>query len=1378
MHKLKIFITIIYLFNFSQTAASQCDCNNKVIQNHEQFETFLSEYGDCKSLKGKLKFSGEGQYDISRLKNVKHIDKLYFSNCKQLKNIVFPQKLNSCNDLKIGRCEMLEEIDLRNLTRVIEMELSNLHQLRRLKNNEDLGSMISLKIAHVSSNFEIEHAFNKIAEVYHLIFEGNANEDIWTLPSQLFPNLKKVVTIGFSGFKSLQFQSINKTDEVILFPLLESVGTLHINKIKNIHLLSDKNRSHVNIRFPKLKNVSNLFLIKNGDWLKNLDIFPAKMETKTSIIQDNPALSYCGEQTFLCSILSKLEDPTLARNWLESYISGNKDDSCIASGELYNFCTKQQKEEEIQQLTDVLKEQEFDLSLSSGLRTVPQIGHVTKIKETALSPDGKLLATLSLDGWLKIWDLASHKLIISICNPCYLIGHKKSYCGNPEEIKNKEKYTSYLESLSYPVFSKDSRKISVKGRDQFYIFSLEDGEKLLSTLTQPLKEQISLQNIPLDNFDLEPYASTILDSGHSFYDDGKLIMINEEQTTIINFDFNQKYICKLPLDYPVIYLKEQEVLIGINKYERTKLQAWGFGPRGPILKTEFKGHTKDIINYSLSPDSLFLASGSLDKKVMVWDLQLEEGVQRPIDVFRGHQYPVQLTKFQNGHSIIKSVAIKDDHSQKIDKFTESEEMYWNFYTPEEKDLDMDLAPELCYRDPSREYSENGLNYYCQTGSEYNSHLSPNKKAFTHIDGKGRPLPFGASQELGDFGYKMPTYGWNPSQWVEAEFSPSGNYLISKLFINERGNTSSRVHILESVNTVNKKLYGSFQKKSWKKLQEITGRKFRFSPDDEYLLVQQSSSIIDENGIDRGLPRIKLLKPDGRVLLTLPINYGAFENIHFTDDAKHLVIVESAIITFWSIKENKAVFFMIPDYNTENYALVLANGFYTYRNHPDVIEKIALVNGTRPYSIRQFDCNFHQRDSVIAAVNSYLFGKMSEKTKQEIELSRKVQERRNCQWNEEWLSAGLPTIELKEIAQTIVTNKILSIDLQIKSKKPIYQLQAFINGTPVSKKSFSISEKWDGQLTSSFELELNSGRNKIDFLAFNTDNVESLETGIEIRYDKKIIPDLYFFGFGASDYKNPSLNLANPDKDIRKMQEAFDNQEGTYYRKVHTTTFINENLTVESIKKISEKLETAKVDDVVIIYWAGHGKYLNNNNDLNLFTYSTNPSQLAQTAISFSDLYSQLDKVLARKKLMIINTCESGEPNDNPELFQKMKSLFLDFRRGNGTSVIASSGVNQNSLSYPTDEYTVIGKIVLHSLGNISDYSPQEIDLLDDDSDGYLSVQELFRFLKIAAVSNHFLPEEIGKLANSPSFRQIIRQQGPVPELRLNNVQMNFDIWKY
>ncbi|MBK6827096.1 MAG: caspase family protein [Chitinophagaceae bacterium] len=158
------------------------------------------------------------------------------------------------------------------------------------------------------------------------------------------------------------------------------------------------------------------------------------------------------------------------------------------------------------------------------------------------------------------------------------------------------------------------------------------------------------------------------------------------------------------------------------------------------------------------------------------------------------------------------------------------------------------------------------------------------------------------------------------------------------------------------------------------------------------------------------------------------------------------------------------------------------------------------------------------------------------------------------------------------------------------------------------------------------------------------------------------------------------------------------------------TLFNENVTIEKIKSLKKQLQQSSVNDKVIISYSGHG-LLSKDYDYYLSTYSVNFSKPEQNGLAYDELEDLLDSIPARKKLMLIDACHSGEV-DKEEMkrissaeeslktlgakggkptftgkttlgmknsFELMQSLFVNVGKSTGATIISAAAGTQFAL---------------------------------------------------------------------------------------------------
>ena len=141
----------------------------------------------------------------------------------------------------------------------------------------------------------------------------------------------------------------------------------------------------------------------------------------------------------------------------------------------------------------------------------------------------------------------------------------------------------------------------------------------------------------------------------------------------------------------------------------------------------------------------------------------------------------------------------------------------------------------------------------------------------------------------------------------------------------------------------------------------------------------------------------------------------------------------------------------------------------------------------------------------------------------------------------------------------------------------------------------------------------------------------------------------------------------------------------------------EEVTEEAIAKFRVKLESANVDDVVCMFYAGHG-LLDSELNYYLGAYNIEFQNPSKGGISYDVIEQVMDAIPPRNKFILVDACHSGEI-DKEEImlaakvqkaenitframpgtsvkqvgldnsFELMKELFTDIRKSSGTMIL-------------------------------------------------------------------------------------------------------------
>lgn len=293
----------------------------------------------------------------------------------------------------------------------------------------------------------------------------------------------------------------------------------------------------------------------------------------------------------------------------------------------------------------------------------------------------------------------------------------------------------------------------------------------------------------------------------------------------------------------------------------------------------------------------------------------------------------------------------------------------------------------------------------------------------------------------------------------------------------------------------------------------------------------------------------------------------------------------------------------------------------------------------------------------------------------------------------WDRRGLPAV---------TQDSAVRLQLTVSDgQAPLRSVLVRVNGVPLTgKKGIALTGE---QRSATLEpvVPLNTGRNYISVVALNDRGVESREEAYELYYSPKEAraPRLVYIGIGVSQYADSVHNLTYAAADVALISERL----RLHFKTSERHALLNGAATRDNIVQLKEHLKNTHVDDMVVISFSGHGVVQEGKG----FFFAPHDMDFRQPdarGVSMAMIEDLMDDVPARKRLLLIDACHSGEelPDGGggalPEgvkarggiLLPKkgaakgnarssyllMKELFTDFGNGNGTFIISAAAGNE------------------------------------------------------------------------------------------------------
>lgn len=306
-----------------------------------------------------------------------------------------------------------------------------------------------------------------------------------------------------------------------------------------------------------------------------------------------------------------------------------------------------------------------------------------------------------------------------------------------------------------------------------------------------------------------------------------------------------------------------------------------------------------------------------------------------------------------------------------------------------------------------------------------------------------------------------------------------------------------------------------------------------------------------------------------------------------------------------------------------------------------------------------------------------------------------------------------------------TSNMLRLLLKASSTSPLDRYHVWVNEVPIyGQPGKSLRDKQIKELNSlPVDVELTPGRNKIEFSVFNANGMESYRQPLYVNYNPAVPPPekVYFIGIGINQFASNTNSLNWCVNDIRDLVASLKRKAGTGF--VLIDTVFDSRVTLQNILKLKARLMETGINDKVIISFSGHG-LLSAKYDYYLSGYNVDFNSPENGGIPYEVLEGLLDSIPARKKLLLLDACNSGEVDKGAALtaaigkgskgiggkvqpagadknkvglsnsFELMRELFINVNRGTGATVIAAaqgyqSALEQNKIGHGVFTYSII-----------------------------------------------------------------------------------------
>jgi hypothetical protein len=474
-------------------------------------------------------------------------------------------------------------------------------------------------------------------------------------------------------------------------------------------------------------------------------------------------------------------------------------------------------------------------------------------------------------------------------------------------------------------------------------------------------------------------------------------------------------------------------------------------------------------------------------------------------------------------------------------------------------------------------------------------------------------------------------------------------------------------------------------------------------------------------------------------------------------------INEAKFELWHLDQGKISDLYLDD--DGHLIAVLPTGEYAGRSFRNVAFRI----GVKGYPFEQFDLRLNRPDIVLERLGA---------PDEAVAIAKQLREKRLKRMGvtEEMLKPDFHVPELEILGDIPATTDADEISLSIRasdSKYPLQRLKVFVNNVPVNgRDGESLRDQNSQILERTIPIKLAAGRNKIQVSVLNNAGAESLYANAEVNCTaKRPKPTLYAVAMGVSEYSNTDWNLKYAAKDARDVLTRLKSKAGDSYGEVKELLLTDKEVTKESIAKIKDFLSGATIDDTALMFVAGHG-LLDSKYDYYFGTTDIDFNNPADKGIAFEEFDDLLADLPSLKKSLLIDTCHAGELDEEEktllasaggasaalptangvavrsigtrgmnvkaiegargasEWYDRLQGLFVDLRRGSGSTILSSSAGAEYALESSERQNGLFTYAVLDALDGNKE--------ADTDKDGSVEMSELGEYVKkrVAALTNN------------------------------------------
>ncbi|MEO6611570.1 MAG: caspase family protein [Chitinophagaceae bacterium] len=320
----------------------------------------------------------------------------------------------------------------------------------------------------------------------------------------------------------------------------------------------------------------------------------------------------------------------------------------------------------------------------------------------------------------------------------------------------------------------------------------------------------------------------------------------------------------------------------------------------------------------------------------------------------------------------------------------------------------------------------------------------------------------------------------------------------------------------------------------------------------------------------------------------------------------------------------------------------------YYATPNALQQLGFLQDGEAIPASFLDAGLNRPDIVLAD----MFDTADNHIRQLVGIYRKAAARKNSRAIS--IIPGVsPVVTIAPPAKTLQQESAYNVNYTVQGKaNAVRYFSIQVNNVVVWDTSFA--KPLTGRSLEK-KIQLTSGENQLVYLAKDMAGNSSVPVFQRIVYQpvKPVESRTFVIAIGVNRYSDTARNLKYAVKDGKDLLTAFRSMEG---EKVITDSLFDTAVTKENIRNLRQKLLQTGIEDKIVICFSGHGM-LDDSMNFYLATADMDFTRPQKNGFAFSELEELLAGIPARKKLLLIDACHSGNIEKEETLSEEEKKTM-------------------------------------------------------------------------------------------------------------------------